>query len=230
MLPTAILGPPASKSRKDSDGKDWRREGRRQQRIRSDSIIGSINMNRSKFWEMEKDRGARRAAVHGVAKSRARPRDWRTTLAQGLRQLQSGHWPDPWFWGLGFSSKLVYHWKKPVTRSCGCESLCPCCLSARGHSLLLKATCISSHVVPSTFRPAAVWSQSPSPLITRQGYDRIMAPKKIPRPNFQDYEYNNGEGNGTPPCEVLLKFLLLLLRCPVITLNPFKQSKTTSLL
>lgn len=30
----------------------------------------------------------------------------------------------------------------------------------------------------------------PSPLITHQGCDRIMAPKKGPRPNFQDYEYN----------------------------------------
>ena len=39
---------------------------RRQQRIRSDSIIDSINMNLSKFWEIE-DRGAWRAAVHGVA-------------------------------------------------------------------------------------------------------------------------------------------------------------------
>ena len=39
----------------------------------------------------------------------------------------------------------------------------------------------------------------PSPLITHQGYDRILAPKKIPWPNFQDYEYNNGEGSGTPP-------------------------------
>ena len=34
-----------------------------------DSITDSIDMNLSKLWEIVKDRGARGAAVHGVAKS-----------------------------------------------------------------------------------------------------------------------------------------------------------------
>ena len=84
-------------------------------------------------------------------------------LAQSLR-------PALWFWGLGFPSELICQWKKPATRSCRHQSLSPCCLSVcQGHSLLLKDTCISSHVAPSTFKPAVV-------------------------------------------CQVLLKFLLLLLR------------------
>ena len=35
-----------------------------------DSITGSVDMNLSKLWEIVKDRGAWRAAVHGVTKSR----------------------------------------------------------------------------------------------------------------------------------------------------------------
>ena len=35
-----------------------------------DGIIDSMDMNLSKLWKTVKDRGAQRAAVHGVAKSR----------------------------------------------------------------------------------------------------------------------------------------------------------------
>ena len=46
---------------------------REKQRMRwLDSIIDSIDMNLSKFWEIVKERGAWHAAVHEVAKSQTR--------------------------------------------------------------------------------------------------------------------------------------------------------------
>ena len=40
-----------------------------------DDIVGSVDMNLSKLWEIVKDRGAWRAAAHGVAKSQTRLSD-----------------------------------------------------------------------------------------------------------------------------------------------------------
>ena len=43
-----------------------------------ESIIDSVDMNFSKFWETVKDRGVWHAAVHEVAESQTRLNDWKT--------------------------------------------------------------------------------------------------------------------------------------------------------
>ena len=59
-------------------------EGRRrrgwQRTTRLGGITDSVNMSLSRLWEMVKDRDARRAAVHGVSKSRSRLSNWTTTM------------------------------------------------------------------------------------------------------------------------------------------------------
>ena len=62
------------------DGKDWRQEDKGQQRIGwLDGITDSMDTSISRLREMVKDRGAWRAAIHWVAKSRTQLSNWTTT-------------------------------------------------------------------------------------------------------------------------------------------------------
>ena len=82
-----ILWPPDAKSwltGKDIDaGKIEGKRRRGQQRMRwLDSHIDSMDMSLSKLQEIVEDRGAWRAAVHGVTKSWTQQSDWTTKWHQ----------------------------------------------------------------------------------------------------------------------------------------------------
>ena len=80
-------------------GKIEGRRRRERQRMRwLDGIIDSMDMSLHKLWEMEKDRGTWFAAVHGVAKSLTRLRNWTITSPQ-----PGGGWNDNDADHLGFN-------------------------------------------------------------------------------------------------------------------------------
>ena len=91
-----ILWPPNAKScliGKDPDaGKDW---GQEEKGMPDDEMVGciinSMNLTLSKLWEIVKDRGAWRAAVHEVAKSWTWLSYWTTTAT-----ITVNHWGGGW--------------------------------------------------------------------------------------------------------------------------------------
>ena len=85
--------------------KGRRRRGRQRMRW-LEGIIDSMNMSLSELWEMAKDRGAWRAAVHEVAKSQTQLRDSTTA------SLVAEHW----LWGMRASVA--------VARSLNCSNTC----------------------------------------------------------------------------------------------------------
>ena len=170
MLLAPILGPPGTKSRfigKDSDNReDWRRE---EKAAAADQIRQDRRLYQCESEQVPGDReGLRSLACCGPRGGEEADMASRLKNSTGCLLRVSSQLCGSEAWDF-LPSSFVSGRSQRLTAAGTSPCLLAVCLSARGHSLLLKDTCISSHVAPSTFKPAVV-------------------------------------------CQVLLKFLLLLLR------------------